>query len=122
MRARPPTMARKIDVHHHYFPPAMKKAAASAAVGFCTPPEHLPWTPAVSLDAMAALGVELAILSVTANFYPSSEAALEANKDMARICSEHPEKFSFWGCLGDWREIKGDSISVTSLHTCGRRR
>ena len=102
-------MAPKIDVHHHYFPPSMKKAAASAAVGFCTPPEHLPWTPKVSLDAMSALAVDRAILSVPANFYPESfKTVHEANEDMARICSEHPDKFSFWACLGDWRDTRGD--------------
>ncbi|KZV76107.1 hypothetical protein PENSPDRAFT_570491 [Peniophora sp. CONT] len=106
-------MARKIDVHHHYFPPSMNKTAASAAAGFRTPPEHMPWTPAVSLDAMATLGVERAILSVPANFYPSPEAALEANRDMARICREYPGKFSFWGCLGNWLDVKSGLISLT---------
>ncbi|VDC07293.1 unnamed protein product [Peniophora sp. CBMAI 1063] len=99
-------MARKIDVHHHYFPPSMNKAAASAAAGFCTPPEHLPWSPDVSLEAMIALGVDRAILSVPANFYPSVKAVYEANKTMADISAEHPKKFSHWGCLGDWRNVK----------------
>ncbi|KAI0034071.1 hypothetical protein K488DRAFT_77449 [Vararia minispora EC-137] len=108
-------MPRKIDVHHHYFPHDLNKKVASAAVGFRTPPEHLPWTPQVSLNAMDALGVDLAILSVPANYAAagagSREKACAANEAMAAVCVAHPGRFAFWACLGDWRDVD-DALDI----------
>ncbi|KAI0310803.1 hypothetical protein OF83DRAFT_1069948 [Amylostereum chailletii] len=119
---------RKIDVHHHFFPSTYRKADVSAAVGFRTPPEHLPWTPDLSLQNMDALGVELAILSVPAG-YPhgidmaSLTRARDANRAMADICALYPRRFAFWGCLGDWRDVDSAvnmiSYVLDDLHAVG---
>ena len=96
-----------IDVHHHIFPATLPKAALSRAVGFRTPPAHLPWSPALSLRAMDALGVELAVLSVPTGHFPDDVRAL--NDDMRAACVQHPGRFAFWGCAGDLRDTKGAS-------------
>jgi hypothetical protein len=113
-------MARKIDCHHHYFPPDLDKTASSAAAGFRTPPEHLPWTPQVSLAAMDALGIELAILSVPANYAAGPGPGLRAsartaNEAMAAICAAHPARFAFWACLGDWRDVDGEPSTLPAI-------
>ncbi len=60
----------KIDVHHHIFPPALSSHKASpsteAHLGWKPPKGNLPWSPQKSLDAMDAMGVELAVLSYPA--------------------------------------------------------
>lgn len=101
-------MSRKhrcIDVHHHIFPATLRKAAQSESVGFRTPPENLPWSPEVSLEAMDALGVDMAVLSLPAGvpsgpIGPANRAAArELNVTAARICQKYPGRFAFFACL-----------------------
>ncbi|OCH94140.1 amidohydrolase 2 [Obba rivulosa] len=94
-----------IDVHHHLFPGNLQKANQSARVGFRTPPENLPWSPEVSLKAMDALGIDLAILSLPPGLPAGAagpenrSAAREYNILMSSICDRHPGRFGFFACL-----------------------
>lgn len=99
----------RIDVHHHFFPPSLSrvKAAQSQAVGFCTPPENLPWDAGLSLRAMDSLGIQLAILSLPAGLAESFDEAKRMNTQMHEIALQHEGRFAFWGCLGDWRDVEG---------------
>ncbi|KAI0940006.1 hypothetical protein AcV5_001228 [Taiwanofungus camphoratus] len=103
---RPQTKrSSRIDVHHHLFPDSLHKAAQSAAVGFRTPAENLPWTPEVSLRAMDALGIGTAVLSLPAGIPcgpagPENRlAARRFNLQAARICAAHPGRFQFFASL-----------------------
>ena len=109
----PPVMSihlDRVDVHHHFFPPSLSrvKAAQSQAVGFRTPPENLPWNAELSLRAMDALGIQLAVLSLPAGLAESFDEAKSVNALMHQIVLQHEDRFAFWGCLGDWRDVEGD--------------
>lgn len=103
------TSSDRIDIHHHFFPPSLSrvKATQSQAVGFRTPPENLPWSADVSLRAMDSLGIRLAVLSLPAGIAETLDDAKNANKLMYEIVQQHQSRFAFWGCLGDWRDVKG---------------
>ena len=100
----------RVDVHHHFFPPSLSrvKAAQSQAVGFRTPPENLPWNAELSLRAMDALGIQLAVLSLPAGLAESFDEAKSVNALMHQIVLQHEGRFAFWGCLGDWRDVEGN--------------
>jgi|SRR5229473_8508252 len=112
----------RIDVHHHFFPPSLSrvKAAQSQAVGFRTPTENLPWNADLSLRAMDSLGIQLAILSLPVGLAESSHEARRMNAQMHQIVSQHEDRFAFWGCLGDWRDVEGNHHSLPKLtdHLC----
>lgn len=103
------TSSNRIDIHHHFFPSSLSrvKATQSQAVGFRTPPENLPWSADVSLRAMDSLGIRLAVLSLPAGIAETFDEAKNANKLMYEIVQRYPNRFAFWGCLGDWRDVKG---------------
>ncbi|KAI0053582.1 amidohydrolase 2 [Auriscalpium vulgare] len=107
---------RRIDLHHHIFPSNYSKSKAdlSSSVGFRTPSAHLPWTPDLSLRAMDALAVRLAVLSVPAGYPHACDAVArektrDVNAQMHSIVKEpkNDSRFAFWGCLGDWRDVEG---------------
>jgi 6-methylsalicylate decarboxylase len=104
------THSDRIDVHHHFFPPSLSrvKAAQSQAVGFRTPPENLPWNADLSLRAMDSLGIQLAILSLPAGLAESFDEAKRVNALMHQIVLQHEDRFAFWSCLGDWRDVEGN--------------
>ncbi|KAI0005031.1 amidohydrolase 2 [Russula compacta] len=99
----------RVDIHHHFFPPSLSsvKAAQSQAVGFRTPPENLPWNADLSLRAMDSLGIQLAVLSLPAGIAETFDEAKRVNVLMHEIVLHHENRFAFWGCLGDWRDIQG---------------
>lgn len=103
------TSSNRIDIHHHFFPSSLSrvKATRSQAVGFRTPPENLPWSADISLRAMDSLGIGLAVLSLPAGVAETFDEAKNANKLMYEIVQQHQNRFAFWGCLGDWRDVKG---------------
>ena len=103
------TNNNRIDIHHHFFSSSLSrvKATQSQAVGFRTPPENLPWSADVSLRAMDSLGIRLAVLSLPAGIAETFDEAKNANKLMYEIVQQYPNRFAFWGCLGDWRDVKG---------------
>jgi hypothetical protein len=102
--------SQRIDIHHHFFPPSLSrvKAAQSQAIGFRTPPENLPWDVDVSLRAMDSLGIQLAVLSLPTGVAESLDEAKTLNAAMHEIVLQHKNRFAFWGCLGDWRDVKSD--------------
>jgi 6-methylsalicylate decarboxylase len=102
--------AQRIDVHHHFFPPSLSrvKAAQSQAVGFRTPPENLPWSPDLSLRAMDSLGIQLAVLLLPSGIAETFDEAKRLNAAMHEIVLQHENRFAFWGCLGDWRDVEGN--------------
>ncbi|KAI0254707.1 hypothetical protein BJV78DRAFT_1182319 [Lactifluus subvellereus] len=101
--------AERIDIHHHFFPPSLSrvKAAQSHTVGFHTPPENLPWSVDLSLRAMDELGIQLAVLSLPAGVAETFDEAKTMNMLMHGIVKQHENRFAFWGCLGDWRDVQG---------------
>jgi len=105
----PTTCIDRIDIHHHFFPPSLSrvKAAQSQGAGFITPPENLPWTAGLSLRAMDSLGIQLAVLSLPSGVAETVDEAKMANAQMHEIVQQHENRFAFWGCLGDWRDIEG---------------
>ncbi|CCM03180.1 uncharacterized protein FIBRA_05302 [Fibroporia radiculosa] len=120
---------RRIDVHHHIFPNTLRKAEQSKAVGFRTPPENLPWSPAVSLQAMDALGIDIAVLSLPAGVPcgpigpENCQAARELNLLMAQVCEMHPGRFGFFACLpipGDTNTALDElAFALDELHADG---
>ena len=104
------TTAQRIDIHHHFFPPSLSriKAAQSQAVGFRTPPENLPWNMDLSLRAMDSLGIQLAVLSLPSGIAETFEEAKTLNAAMHEIALQRRDRFAFWGCLGDWRDVQGN--------------
>ncbi|KAI9452088.1 amidohydrolase 2 [Russula earlei] len=103
------TSIERIDIHHHFFPPSLSrlKAAQSQGVGFRTPPENLPWSANLSLRVMDTLGIQLAVLSLPSGALETADEARKANAMMHEIVRQHENRFAFWGCLGDWRDVEG---------------
>jgi predicted TIM-barrel fold metal-dependent hydrolase len=106
----------RIDVHHHYFPSDLKKEQSNVGVGWKTPPENLPWSPKISLQAMDAMKVDFAVLSFPAI---SSGCISEENRATARrrnklaagFCRDHPDRFSFFATLPFLEDIEGQKLS-----------
>ena len=103
---------RTIDVHHHFFPMDLNKEKSNTHLGWKTPPENLPWTPEKSLQAMDAMNIDFAILSLPAI---SSGSISEENRLMARrrnefasdICSTYPDRFGFFATPPVLDDVKG---------------
>jgi predicted TIM-barrel fold metal-dependent hydrolase len=104
---------RTIDVHHHFFPVDLNKEKSNIYVGWKTPPENLPWTPEKSLQAMDAMKIDFAILSLP----PISSGSInEENRLMARrrnefaaeICSTYPNRFGFFATPPFLDDVEGE--------------
>jgi len=72
----------------------------------------MPWEPKVSLTAMDALGIEIAILSLPANSSgviatENRNAARAHNQFAAQICREHPGRFGFFAGLPFLDDVAG---------------
>lgn len=106
----------RIDVHHHYFPSDLKKEQSNVDVGWKTPPENLPWSPQISLQAMDAMKVDFAILSFPAISSgciseESRATARRRNELAAGFCRDHPDRFSFFATLPFLEDIEGQKLS-----------
>jgi 6-methylsalicylate decarboxylase len=92
----PSISARRVDLHHHFLPP--RWATALEAQGLLNR-QRSGWTPMKSLDAMDQSGTRTAMLSVTGNQDPSSDAAemrkmlREANEYGATLVADHQGRF-----------------------------
>ena len=122
------TKVRRIDVHHHYFTPDLKKEQANVKLGWKTPEGNLPWSPQVSLRAMDAMNVDVAILSLPplASGQIGEEnraAARKRNEYAAAICAEYPDRFGFFSCLPFLDDVEGClqelTYSMNELHAYG---
>ena len=103
---------RRIDIHHHFFPVDLDKKAANEKVGWCAPAGTLPWNPDISLEAMNAAGIDIAILSLPAI---SAGTVSEKNRTSARdrniyasgITQAHPDRFGFFASLPFLDDVDG---------------
>ncbi|PPQ94033.1 hypothetical protein CVT25_009881 [Psilocybe cyanescens] len=90
----------------------LRKEQHNLGLGWKTPAENLPWSPEISLRAMDAMQVDIAILTFPAL---SSGSVCEENRTTARrrnelasaICREHPERFGFFATLPFLDDVKG---------------
>lgn len=109
---------RRIDVHHHFFPSDLQKEKTNKDVGWLTPAENLPWTPALSLKSMDESGIDYAILSLPAltTGTVSSEnrtKARERNIYASDICKAHPQRFGFFATLPFLDDLTGVLAEVS---------
>jgi predicted TIM-barrel fold metal-dependent hydrolase len=95
-----------IDVHHHIVPPFYVDAAREGLVAQGSlVPRIEAWSPSASLDAMDGVGIQTALLSVSAPGIEFGGAA--AARRLARCCNEysaelaraHPGRFGFFAAL-----------------------
>ncbi|CAL1700764.1 unnamed protein product [Somion occarium] len=104
---------KRVDVHHHIFPATLPKKELNAKAGWRAAEGTLPWSPEVSLAAMDALDIDIAILSYPTGFPsgppgPDNRAlARELNLQAKKICEKYPDRFGFFACLPDLRDIEG---------------
>jgi len=138
-----PTQARplRVDVHHHIFPAGSRKTEdLDASVGFRVPSANVPWTPDVSLRAMDALNIDLAVLSVPTGVPEgpagpeNRRAARRLNEMLAKICKDYPGRFGFFAAtpvLGDTQgvlaeiayaldELGADGVGLASSYGQGK--
>jgi predicted TIM-barrel fold metal-dependent hydrolase len=119
---------RRVDVHHHFFTPGLNKVEANSKLGWKTPEENLPWSPKVSLDAMDAMNIDVAILS----FPPISSGSIgETNRALARkrneyvanVCTENPDRFGFFATVPFLDDVNGClqeiEYAMDQLHAYG---
>ena len=99
----------KIDVHHHIFPEeyvdTLKEVGVEKSLGVKLPK----WNTLTSLKKMKENGIQKAIVSITAPgvYFPEAEAsegfpeelARIANKSIAKLIKEYPEKFGGFATL-----------------------
>jgi len=103
----------RIDVHHHFFPPDLDKRKLNQKNGWITPAGTMPWSPQVSLIAMDAADIDIAILSLPAL---STGSVSEENRAAARnrnlfvsgIVQEHPTRFGFFATLPFLDDVEGE--------------
>jgi hypothetical protein len=101
---------RRIDCHHHAFPNTVEREQSADKIGWVFPKENMSWTPELSLRAMDALDIEMAILSYPPGFPAgkSPDIVREANLSLKQIQDKYPDRFGFFAtCLGDLRNIDG---------------
>ncbi|KAF8974490.1 hypothetical protein BDZ97DRAFT_1900139 [Flammula alnicola] len=103
---------RRIDVHHHYFPSDLNKEKSNADIGWRTPTGSLPWSPEVSLRAMDAMDVDIAILSfpaVSSGFVSEENRATARKRNLfaADICRTYPDRFGFFVTLPFLDDVEG---------------
>lgn len=101
-----------IDVHHHFFPADINKEASNKMMEWRAPAGTLPWTPDVSLKAMDASDIDIAILSLPALHAGSvSEenraTTRERNILASRIARAHPGRFGFFASLPFLDDVEG---------------
>ncbi|WP_310784696.1 amidohydrolase family protein [Mycobacterium sp. Z3061] len=75
----------RIDTHHHMIPEVYRKALRTAGIGGAGGRDLPQWSPQESLQTMTELGVDTAILSVSApgtSFLPDAAAAAALARDV----------------------------------------
>lgn len=107
-------------MHHHIFPPGDNALARrlEEGIGYHFPPENTPWTPEVSLRAMDALGVDLAVLSVPTGVPPgpmgpdNRRAARELNEMLAKISKDYPGRFGWFAATPLLSDTEGTLAEI----------
>ncbi|KAG5724986.1 2-amino-3-carboxymuconate-6-semialdehyde decarboxylase [Termitomyces sp. T112] len=117
-----------IDVHHHFFPADLNKATSNLKMGWKTPVGTLPWSPEVSIKAMDASSIDIAILSLPALSIGSiceenRNQARQRNTMMSSIVRAYPARFAFFACIPFLDDVEGvlEEIShaLDVLHAVG---
>ena len=94
-----------IDLHHHLLPPPLLKALGDAAVSDIAGRELPEWSPDISLGVMDRVGIDTAVLSVSAtgvHFGDDASArrlARDCNEYGAGITADHPGCFGYFASL-----------------------
>ena len=94
-----------IDLHHHLLPPALLKALGDAAVSEVAGRELPEWSPDISLGVMDRVGIDTAVLSVSATgvHYGDDAAARRLARDCneygAGVAADHPGRFGYFASL-----------------------
>jgi predicted TIM-barrel fold metal-dependent hydrolase len=114
----------RIDVHHHFFPVDLKKETSNRNIGWRTPAGTLPWTPEISLKAMDASGIDLALLSLPASPAGSvseenRSTTRERNVHASRIVRAHPDRFGFFASLPFLDDVEGQYKPI-NIFSCSR--
>ena len=107
----------RIDVHHHFFPVDLNKETSNQNMGWRTPAGTLPWSPEISLKAMDASGIDLALLSLPATFTGSVSqenrtTTRERNVHASRIVQAYPDRFGFFAGLPFLDDVEGQYRSI----------
>ncbi len=99
-------MTELVDVHAHFLPDFY--VAAMQDAGHVVPdamPGWPTWSVASHLELMDGAGIDRSVLSISSpGVHTGSEAstvdlARRVNDEAARLCGEHPDRFSFFACL-----------------------
>lgn len=88
--------ALNIDIHHHMVPPFYAEALRARGVDTAGLPS---WTPEASLELMGSLGIDTAILSVSAPGALDAEMARAINDYGASLVQKHPGRFGAFASL-----------------------
>jgi predicted TIM-barrel fold metal-dependent hydrolase len=96
----------RIDTHHHMIPADYRKALRQPGIDDAGGRAVPDWTPEGSLQAMARLGVDTAILSVSApgtTFLPNPADAAALARDLndhsADLVASQPDRFGFFATI-----------------------
>lgn len=96
----------RIDTHHHMIPDFYRKALRTAGIDGAGGRDLPDWSPQESLQTMAELGVDTAILSVSApgtTFLPDAASAAALARDVndygAELVSTHPGQFGLFATV-----------------------
>ena len=96
----------RIDTHHHVIPPFYREALQAAGIDAAGGRDLPAWTPELSLEAMDALAVSTAILSVSTpgtTFLDDPRAAArlaaQINDYSAELAESSPDRFGFFATL-----------------------
>ncbi|MUL74588.1 amidohydrolase family protein [Mycolicibacterium sp. CBMA 226] len=96
----------RIDTHHHMIPPDYRKVLDKAGIADAGGRAVPDWSAQASMDAMAGLGVAIAILSVSApgtTMLPAAADAAALARDLndysAELVAAEPDRFGFFATL-----------------------
>jgi len=96
----------RIDTHHHLIPPDYRKLLRRAGIDEAGGRALPDWSPEGSLQTMAELGVDTAILSVSTpgtTFLPKAADAAALARDLndygAQLAASQPDRFGFFATI-----------------------
>ena len=107
-------------MHHHVFPPIPSDAALAGekSIGYHIPDENMPWTPEVSLRAMDALGIDIAVLSLPTGMPPGPVGAenrgmaRKLNEMLAKVSKDHSKRFGWFAATPVLFDTEGSLAEI----------
>lgn len=109
-----------IDLHHHVLPPSLLEAFGDAAMTEVAGRGLPTWNPDVSIEAMDRVGIDTAMLSVSAtgvHFGDDAAArrlARDCNEYGASVAAEHAKRFGYFASL-PLPDVDGSLDEVTHV-------